>query len=239
MSREASNRKAAEAQEPSVGLLTDNEKKAFQDRLKKWLPELVDAQLQAMTTYCVDLVKFNNAINLISATTARNADSIHFADSVLANRLIIKKLLPNSPLFDIGSGNGFPGLIMAILNPQLPVVLVDRDSRKIEFCKHISSLAKLKNVSFEIATVEEMPAGKMQNVVSRGFAPLHKAMLLTRKSVVKGGRYFHMKGDGWAAELAAVPSQLFSFWSPSLVGQYRLPESSSDMAVVLTEKIAD
>ena len=48
-----------------------------------------------------------------------------------------------------------------------------------------------------------------------------------------------MKGDGFANELANVPSQIFSCWSPSLIGQYRLPETSTSLAVIMTEKIAD
>jgi 16S rRNA (guanine527-N7)-methyltransferase len=64
-------------------------------------------------------------------------------------------------------------------------------------------------------------------------------MLAVRKPVAKGGRFFHIKSDAWATELSSVPSQLFSFWTPSLLGQYRIPETSVDMAVVLTEKIAE
>jgi len=79
----------------------------------------------------------------------------------------------------------------------------------------------------------------VKNVIARGFAPFSKALILCRKQFAKGGRFFHMKSDGWATELAAMPSQVFSHWTPSLLGNYRLPEVKIEMYVVLTEKTGE
>ncbi len=239
MSREQNFRKsgsvgAAKGEPPVV-----SSNLQFEMNLKKWLTGATDDVLLKFIKYNMELIKFNKAVNLIAPTTIATADSVHFSDSVYATQIVIKNLVPGQPLFDIGSGNGFPGMIMAILHPNVPVILVDRDERKSEFLKHIANALQLKNVTVETSPVEDMGAARMVNVVTRGFAPLHKAMLITRKQVSKGGRFFHLKGDGWANELASVPSQLFSFWTPSLLGQYQLPGTMSNMAVVLTEKIAE
>lgn len=208
-------------------------------RYQKWFPDLEASKIDALATYTQELLKFNKTVNLISATTIKTAESVHFGDCVIAARLIEKNLVPNAPLYDFGSGNGLPGLVFAILFPKLKVVLVDRDQRKLEFCKHVVTTLKLANVTVKTAAVEELEDGSVMNAVGRGFAPLSRAMLIARKAVGKGGKFFHMKGDGWANELAQVPSQLFTFWSPSLVGQYKVPESSNDLAVVLSTKLAD
>lgn len=208
-------------------------------RLNTWFPELSETQHHALITYLDEMVKSNKAINLIAGNTVRNADSIHIGDAVLASRLLIPKLLPGAPLYDLGSGSGIPGIVIALLNPGIQVVLVDRDQRKIEFCKHVASKIGIKNLSFELKGIEDFSPGSVKNSIARGLAPFAKALINFRKQVPKGGRFFHMKSDGWANELAALPSQVFSHWTPSVIGQYKLPDSTTELFLVLTEKMAD
>ena len=208
-------------------------------RLTKWYPDLSPETIASLSKYVGEILKFNKAVNLISATTTKTMDAVHIGDSVSAARLIYPALVPNAPLYDFGSGNGLPGIVFAILYPSLKVVLVDRDQRKLEFCKTVVATLKLSNVTTHVGGVEELPAKSVLNAVGRGLAPLPKALIMARKSVAKGGKFFHMKTDAWANELAQVPSQLFSFWRPGLLGQYRINEQSSDMAVVVTDKSAD
>lgn len=178
-------------------------------------------------------------MNLVSPQTLPTADAVHICDGVFAFKLIKPELSLGATLYDFGSGNGIPGLVMGILDPALKVVLVDRDERKLEFCKHVASSVRATNVTTLKADVEELPRHSVLNVVGRGFAPLPKALLMTRAVVAKGGKFFHLKGDQFAQELSAVPSQLFSLWQPRLVGAYRLPDRGAEMSVLVTDKIAD
>jgi 16S rRNA (guanine527-N7)-methyltransferase len=212
---------------------------AVDAKFKKWFPDLVDAKRQKLVQLHAGLIKFNKAINLVSPLTLRSAEGTHFADCILASRLIFPNLVAAEPLYDVGSGNGFPGLVFAILYPERSIVLVDRDTRKAEYLKQMSAELQLKNVTIDPRSCEVFPANSMTNVVARGFAPLGKAMLTLRKQVRVGGRFFHMKGDGFANELAKAPSQIFSLWTPSVLGQYRIPETSTDLAVVVTQKTAE
>lgn len=208
-------------------------------RYAKWFPDLSPEVRGKILRYHAELIKFNRTVNLIPPASAKTADAAHFADAITACLEVRKNLVDGAPLYDFGSGNGIPGLVFGILYPEIKVILVDRDQKKLEFCKHVASVLGLTNVSIQLASVEDLPENSVVNAISRGFAPLSKAMLVTRKAIKKGGRFFHLKGDGWANELAQVPSQLFSFWSPSLLSQYRIPESNADMGLLLTEKIAD
>jgi 16S rRNA (guanine527-N7)-methyltransferase len=213
---------------------------AVEDRLKKWFPKLPEKTIASLLLYQTELLKFNKTLNLVSESTAKVAESVHVADSVLASQLISPLIVSDQPVYDFGSGNGCPGLIFAILNPARKVILVDRDQRKLEFCKHAASSVGASNVSVLVKGIEELPDRSVMTVISRGFAPLQKALIVCRKPVAKGGRFFHMKGDGWANELANIPTQVFSHWSPSLVGKYQIPGPGEvEMSLVLTEKIAD
>ena len=208
-------------------------------RLKKWFPELDKIQHERLMIYLTELNRFSKTVNLVSSSTLKSAESVHVADCVFASRLIQPLLIRGEPLFDFGSGNGCPGLIFGALFPEQRVILIDRDERKMEFCKHVIRTMGLSNVEIRIMGVEDLPAGSVKNVVARGFAPFPRALIACRKLVPKGGKFFHLKSDGWAAEVASLPSQVFSHWTPSLVGQYRLADSNADLFVVLTDKVAD
>lgn len=209
---------------------------ASADKLSKWFPELSAEQVEHLVVYLGELNKFNKALNLVSPQTLKNAEAVHVADSVYASRHIRPLLDASLPLYDFGSGNGCPGIIIAALFPELKVVLIDRDERKLEFCKHVINALGLSNIETALTTVESLPLGSIRQAVARGFAPLSKALIKYRNQFPAGGKFFHMKGDGWANEVAGLPSQVFSHWAPSLVGKYKIPESSVEMFVVLTEK---
>ena len=96
-------------------------------RIKEWFPSLSEKTHQQLKVYHSELLKFNKVVNLISSKTVPHADAIHFADSLLAAEQVIKKAIQFEPLYDLGSGNGFPGLVYSILYPDQKVILVDID----------------------------------------------------------------------------------------------------------------
>ncbi len=208
-------------------------------RLMEWFPVLTPKEAERFITYLTELNKFNKAVNLVSPSTLPVADAVHLADSIYAQRLIVRALNVGAPVYDLGSGNGFPGLVLGMMNPSINVILVDRDERKLEFCKHVASMTGAENVTTLKKDVAALPDKSISNAIARGLAPLARSLLLTRPKIPKGGKFFHLKGERWATELSQVPSQLFSRWQPSLIGTYRLPDLGAEMAVVLTDKIAD
>ena len=141
-------------------------------------------------------------------------------------------------IHDFGSGPGFPGVVFALLNPSVQVVLVEADQKKCEFLNHIVATLKLKNATVENKTVEALPENSVQHAVARGFANISRTIMAARKSMIKGGAFYHLKGEEWGIEVGEIPTQLCSMWSPSLVGEYKLPVGAIKFAVVKTEKIA-
>jgi 16S rRNA (guanine527-N7)-methyltransferase len=205
-------------------------------RIDEWFPDLPADVRAKLKQYHEELLKFNNTVNLIGVKTIPMADAIHFADSILAVKAITQSVTIDH-IYDFGSGNGFPGIVLAILNPNIKVTTVDTDQRKSEFIKHVAATLALKNIEVLVRPVETLPEGSVKFAVSRGFAPIAKAVLLARKLMKPGGSYFHLKSEEWATEIAQIPTQLCTYWMPALLGEYKLPIGEIKFAVVRTDRL--
>ncbi|MBY0553267.1 16S rRNA (guanine(527)-N(7))-methyltransferase RsmG [bacterium] len=206
-------------------------------RIKAWFPELDDKTHDQLKKYFVELQKFNKVVNLISQKTMLNADAIHFGDSIRASQIVRKKCNKNNYLHDLGSGNGFPGLVYAILYPDQKMILLDSDERKCEFLKHVADTLGLLNVIVQNKKIDTLPPGTIEQAICRGFSPLPKALLMLRKIILKGGAIYHLKSEEWAIEVSQIPTQLCSIWQPALEEEYVLPVGGIKMFVVRTSKI--
>ena len=206
-------------------------------RMPEWFPDTPSQVMEMLKGYHTELLKFNLRLNLVARTTEREADEVHFADCYQACKLITKAGL-GSVVHDVGSGNGLPGIILGILNPNTAINLIESDNRKCEFLKHTANVLQLKNVKVMTVRLETLKAANIAVGVTRGFASLSKTMLLCNKIFGKGGRFFHLKSAAWSSEVADIPSQILSHWSPELLGEYSLPVSQARRGVIVTTKIA-
>lgn len=206
-------------------------------RIPKWFPDLSAEQIKTFQLYHSELLRFNQHINLIAKRTEDDSDATHFADCIIGGRAILE-VATSREIYDIGSGNGFPGMVMAILDPTRKFHLLDSDSRKGEFLKHTAKLLKLDNVDVIVGRFEDLKGVRMECAVSRGFAPITKTLMIARKIFEPGGSYYHFKGNAWMREVAGMAVQLASFWQPELVKEYTLPNATTKYAVVVTKRLA-
>lgn len=97
------------------------------------------------------LLKWNKAINLVSPKTLDNAWERHFIDSAQ-----ISDLIPNTvkTYADLGCGGGFPGLVIAILRPDIHIHLVESDERKCQFMRNVSRETSTKNITIHTKRIE-------------------------------------------------------------------------------------
>lgn len=200
-------------------------------RLNEILPD--NPHKKRFEVYHEDLVKFNQKINLVSKNSIYDADVLHFLDSYLASEQILEDT-DSDIIYDFGSGNGFPGLIMAILDQNRKFVLMDNDNRKLEFLKYMTTKLALKNVAVHNQDVGKVLGNGIQTAVSRGFASITKSCLLTRKAFAVGGTYYHLKGPLWSNEVADMPSQLLSVWKPEHIHTYKLSNGLGERHIVKT-----
>jgi 16S rRNA (guanine527-N7)-methyltransferase len=230
-----SNKPNSDSNSPEVPF----DKGAAETKFKKWFPDISDSALEKLLVFQAEFIKCNKISNFLSSSATKSLESDFFADSILSSRLIEKSLIAGETVYDFSGGLGFPGLVFSILFPKLKVEILDRDVKRLAFGGDTAKVLGLTNVQFNAKSFEDFPEGLVGNAVYRGAAQMHKIMLSSRKPLKKGGKMFLIKGDGWAGELAQVPSQLFSHWSPELLGQFKLPEGNSEVSVVLISKISD
>jgi 16S rRNA (guanine527-N7)-methyltransferase len=205
-------------------------------RIPEWFNRLSPEVCENLKGYHSELLKFTKKINLISMATVRESDKVHLGDCILAAEIILRQPLGRK-VFDIGSGNGLPGLILALLDPSREYVLVESDERKCEFMKHSAHILKLRNVIVSNSRIEDLVGLDMESAVSRGFASITKTLLICNRLFKEGGVFYHLKGSNWSGEVSDIPSQVFSSWKPDLVAEYSLPASGIRRAVVSTQKL--
>lgn len=189
---------------------------------------------QRFKVYHDELIKFNIKINLVSKKSMYNADIVHFLDCFVSGQKILEDS-KSEVIYDLGSGNGFPGLMMAILDQNRKFVLIDSDNRKIEFLKYMATKLALKNVAAHCSDISKLKVNSIDCAVSRGLGSLTKSLLLSNKSFTSGSSYYHLKGPLWPNELGDIPSQLLTTWSPEMLFEYKLPKDHGDRFVIKTK----
>lgn len=204
-------------------------------RIEDWFPELEEEVLRKLKIYHGELLHFNKTINLVSQKTEKNADDLHFADAILGSQIVLNDT-KHKTIYDIGSGNGIPGMVLAILDPAYQLVLVDRDVRKCEFLKLAARRIELSNIVVLNSPVEKLRDDSIECAISRGFANLSKTFVMTRNKLRAGADYYHFKSDSWFREVADIPSQLSRYFSPSLLADYHLPASNARLSIIKAVK---
>ena len=104
--------------------------------------ELTDIMLKQFDEYFKLLVEWNEKINLTAITEQREVYLKHFADSIFGAKFIKS----NASLCDIGTGAGFPALVLKIVRPDLKVTLVDALDKRIKFLNEVIAKLGLKDV---------------------------------------------------------------------------------------------
>ncbi len=206
-------------------------------RIPEWFgSELNEKELKDLRMFHVELLSFSEKMNLVSLTSLPDLDQLHFADSIQASKIILKDFKGKS-LVDIGAGNGFPGVVLAILDRTVKITFVETRGKRVEFLKHVCARIGLQNVEVYHSRVEDLEEGSITGGVSRAFATLPNALLNTRKVFADGADYYHMKSDGWASEVASIPHQLCSIWNIEHIGDYSVKDASIERAVIKATKL--
>lgn len=104
--------------------------------------KITDKIIADLELYLKELLEWNEKFNLTGITDPADIWHKHFMDSITVFKSIPEKAIK---VIDIGTGAGFPGLVIQILNPRLHVTLMDATGKKVEFLKHMIQKLELKN----------------------------------------------------------------------------------------------
>lgn len=147
------------------------------------------------------LIKWNPAINLVSRATLPQAWDRHILDSAQ----IFHLAPPSKTWADLGSGGGFPGLVIACLarelRPELTVTLVESDQRKATFLRQASRELSLDTtvISARIEVVDPLLVSVLS---ARALAPLGDLLAFTHRHMHPEGTALFPKGTTWRDEVA-------------------------------------
>lgn len=125
-------------------------------------------------------------------------------DRHIANCAVVEELIPpNSKVFDIGSGAGLPGLVLAIVRPDITIGLIEPLMRRSEFLKEVvADLGISQQVTVMRGRAEELKGHTAPVITARAVAPLGKLLTWSLPLTSKGGQILAMKGSSAAAEIA-------------------------------------
>lgn len=170
-------------------------KDEFVSALKELNINLTDKQLRDLDTYYKMLIDYNSHTNLTRITEEKEVYLKHFYDSLTIVKMII---LDNQTLLDVGTGAGFPGLVLKIVFPNLKVTLVDSLNKRINFLNLVIEKLQLKDVKAIHARAEEYALKNRETfdiVTSRAVANLNMLSELCIPMVKLSGCFIVMKAD--------------------------------------------
>lgn len=171
--------------------------------LEKWF-NIKAEQLILIDQYCLEIKKWSVRQNLVSRSDLDQLYEKHVFPSVIITKII--KDDPGQAIADIGSGSGFPGVIIKILLPERSVFLIDSSRKKylflLELCEKLNLSCKVINERVESLTRYNGICFDL--IVSRAVAPLASLWNWSEKSLAPEGSLYVLKGGDIDNELRQV-----------------------------------
>jgi 16S rRNA (guanine527-N7)-methyltransferase len=165
-----------------------NDKAQLESGMQKLGLENIPQVISKLLIYKELLIKWNKSFNLTSIKN-REVVTHHFLDCLS----IIPFIKPSS-LLDVGTGAGLPGIIIAIVKPDIKVSLIDKVGKKIAFIKRVVAELEIKNIDtyhdrVELLTSEE----KYDGIISRAFSNMDDFIKSTKHLIKSQGVWYGMK----------------------------------------------
>ena len=167
---------------------------------------LSDQMIDQLMAYLNLIEKWNRVYNLTAIRERDEMIKLHFLDSLsILNHVEMEHVL------DVGSGAGFPGIVLAITKPELKVTVMDSVNKKTTFMQQVKSELSLTNLNVINARVEEyQPIILFDRVITRAFSSIQNMLLMTQHTLQKNGAWLAMKSKDVKEELAALDQNQYT-----------------------------
>ena len=181
---------------------------------------LGESQCAALGRLLVELNDWNQRMNLTAIRDPEQQLTKHLLDS-----LSIHPYLRGKRIADIGTGAGFPGLPLALVNPDRQFVLIDSVNKKLRFVEHAAQAMGLHNVTVlhtraqDYLLQDNQPELRFDCVLSRAMGSIENFIKWCGHLCISGGRLLAMKGRFPEDELKAIPNG----WKVAVIHELKVP----------------
>jgi 16S rRNA (guanine527-N7)-methyltransferase len=185
-----------------------------------------DRAVHALAGWLALHARWSRAFNLTGTR-----DPVELVDRHLLDAAAVVPLLPPGSIADVGSGAGLPGLVVALLDPERPVTLVDSLAKRTRFLEEAVRSLGARNVRVVTERIEAWaadPGAAPGAVLARAVAPLPRLVALLAPLLRRGVPLLAMKGPGWTEEAGGLAPQ----WAVTSAREYVLPADGSRRTLV-------
>ena len=169
-----------------------------------------DEQENKIKTFINLALDFNKTHNIFS----RESYDEVYENDILDCKPLIKHIKKNESVLDLGSGGGFPGILLSITRPENKINLLESNNKKCYFLKKASYELNLKNTKIINKTItKKNKLGKFDIITSRAFATIEKTINLTKTNTHENTKYLFLKGkaSNIKKELKDIDKNMFRY----------------------------
>jgi 16S rRNA (guanine527-N7)-methyltransferase len=187
------------------------------------------AQQDKLMDYLALMFKWNSVYNLTSLRDPMQMVTHHLLDSLAA----VPAFENAANVLDVGSGGGLPGIVLAIVRPDMKVAMIDTVHKKTAFLTQVKAELGLANVTVYTMRVEQLQVSdKFDVITSRAFADLSDFVNWSSHLLAEPGRYIALKGVAPKDEQERLPAQ----WKVAKVEPLQVPRLGAERHLVFIER---
>ena len=191
--------------------------------------DVTPVQKEKLVDYLALMFKWNAVYNLTSLRDPMQMVTHHLLDSLAA----VPAFAQAHNVLDVGSGGGLPGIVLAIVRPDMKVSMIDTVHKKTAFLTQVKAELGLVNVTVYTARVEQLQVSdKFDVITSRAFADLSDFVNWSSHLLADGGRYIALKGVAPKEEQERLPAE----WRVTGVEPLQVPRLGAERHLVFIQR---
>lgn len=209
------------------------------EQLRNVLIEPSEKQLEMLYKYKEMLLEWNTKINLTAITEDNEIINKHLVDSIIPNKYLGEK---SATIIDIGTGAGFPGIPLKVVNENLDITLLDSLNKRINFLKNVIEELNLKNIEAIHGRAEEVLKNKEYResydfAISRAVAPLNVLVEYMLPAIKINGRCICMKGNNAEKEIEEAKKAISILGGRiESINKHILPNTDIERNIIVIKK---
>ena len=207
-------------------------KEEFYIAIKELGINLTDKQKKQLEKFYQLLIEWNEKINLTRITEEKDVYLKHFYDSLTIAKVI--DLSTKNTLCDVGTGAGFPGIVLKIVYPNLKITLVDSLLKRVNYLNTIIKELELNDIKAIHTRGEELKE-TFDVVTARAVANIEKLVTFTMHLVNKNGQFIAMKGNIDEELTEAVEKRINKKYNIIKINKFFLPIENSNRSLIVIE----